>query len=380
MSIANLFQAIEQADLEALHALLTQGADLDEVDILQYDGTPLSFACEHGLDAFVDALLQAGADVNRVAIRPPLVAAAEYGFATIVTRLLSAGADTALVDENGRAPLAVAAEHGFTDIARLLVEAGADVAQADDDGNTAVDVARICGHEALADYLGNPSAYPATHAYWKDADAISGAAARERRAELESWRAATSSGEDEVWAVAMGTAQLDLGGGFTVSKDFCSLAESGEIEAVRAMLADGLPPDWMQFRGHATALMCASRGGELEVVELLLGQGADPGYRTEQGLTALHYALYYPSARRHTPVVERLLAAGADPNAGDADGQRPLHLAIRHAIPSIVEALIAAGADPFITDAAGRTPADWLPERGKSVAAVRTILDNARQS
>lgn len=91
------------------------------------------------------------------------------------------------------------------------------------------------------------------------------------------------------------------------------------------------------LRGHATALMQAARAGELDMVELLLARGAKVTHSTEKGLTALHMALFKPSARRHVPSH----CAPAEWRCQSGCGrrrrrQRPLHMALRHAIAPLV--------------------------------------------
>lgn len=374
MPIDTLFKAIELADIDAFQVLIGADADIDEIDLDEYQATPLSYACDRGAEAFVTALLDAGADINRAAFAPPLVAAATHGFGNIVSRLIAAGADLSAADESGQTALWIAAARGFADIARLLVEAGADPTQADLDGKLPAVIAEENGHGELAAYLNQPFVFPESHPLWEHSDRNAKTAAKARLDELA---APTQTAEDlPQWTFSKGMATLKLGDG-CVTQDFTSLASSGNVEVTRAMLDASLHPDWVMFRGQPTALMQASRSGELGVVELLLERGADPNYRDDRGQSALHLALFKPSPRRHPPVVERLLAAGADPNAADNAGQRPLHMAIHHAVPAIVKALINAGGDPFIRDRAGRMPADWLQGAGKNAAAVKKLLEEA---
>ncbi|WP_224244720.1 ankyrin repeat domain-containing protein [Hyalangium gracile] len=374
MTPTNLFEAIEHADLSALERLLAAGADPDEADVHAYQATPLSYACDRGETGAVRILLSAGADPNVSAYAPPLVAAATHGFAELVEILLKAGASVNDADETGTGALWIAAANGFADIARCLVEAGANREQADHDGQSPADVALENGHAALANYLADPTRYPATHAFWRSSKKNARKAAQARRDAVQKEAAGGAPAEPE-WTFSGGIARSPW-----ATQDFPSIASQGNLKLARAMLDAGLDPDWTQFKGHATALMQAARAGELAMVELLLTRGARPGHRTEKGLTALHMALFKPSARLHTPVVERLLAAGADPNAADQEGQRPLHMALSHAIPDIVKALIAAGGDPFLRDRAGRAPADWAPTRGKHAATIQALLEEARAS
>ncbi|MES2581739.1 MAG: ankyrin repeat domain-containing protein [Pseudomonadota bacterium] len=369
MHTDNLFLAIERGDLAALGALVATGADVDEVDLEQYQASPLAHACARGDDAAVRYLLAAGANPDAAAYAPPLVAAAMYGFADTLALLLTAGAQANAADENGASALWHAAARGFADIVQTLIAAGADPFQANNDGVPPTQAAAESGHSKLAAYLENPASSPTTPAQWRGSSKKSREVASARYAALQQPEAPEP---EEIWQFDKGMARSQY-----VTQDFPSLAASGKLALAQAMLDAGLDPDWTLFDGHATALMQAARAGELEMLELLLARGAKVTQTTEKGLTALHMALFKPSARRHAPVVERLLRAGANPDAADDTGQRPLQMALRHAIPPLVEALLKGGANPLLRDPAGRTVADWAPTSGKHAATIRALLDAA---
>ena len=373
MTPSNLFEAVERGDVDAVAVLVAAGADLDEIDLHQYQSTPLAQACTRGDARMVAALLAAGALPDFGAFTTPLVAAATYGFAELVDTLLAAGADVDGADESGVTALNIAAALGFAAIARRLVDAGADRNLADHDGRTPAVAALDNGHDALAAYLENPGSVAADAALWRDGETLAAQAARQQREEIDT---PTAAGDEPRWRIKGGMASYRVEGA-TITQDFNGVAGSGNLELAAAMMDSGLAADWTMFRGHATALMTAARAGEEPMVALLLSRGADVRTTDEQGQTALHFALFKPSVRRHGPVLARLLAAGADPNAADGRGQRPLHLALGHAHPALIEALVAAGADPWLRDRAGRCPADWAPTTGKNAAAIARLLGSA---
>ncbi|ATB47584.1 ankyrin repeat domain-containing protein [Corallococcus macrosporus] len=373
----NLFAAIERCDVSALEDLLAKGADPDEVDLHHYQSTPLAYACSHGDEAAVRALLDAKASPDAAAFAPPLVAATEYGFANLVTLLVKAGANVNAANESGASALWTAAANGFADIARCLVEAGAARDQADNDGKMPAIIAVENDHVALSNYLNDPDSYPAKHSFWRGSKKHARQAAEARRIQVIDKAMGRdvndSAAAEPEWTFSGGIAKSQ-----SATQDFPSVASSGNLELVKRMLDAGLDPDWTMFKGTPTALMLAARSGELEVVDLLLARHAKVNHRADKGLTALHMALFKPSARVHGPIVRSLLAAGADPNAPDDEGQRPLQRALTHAVPAFVQSLIEAGADPFIRDRAGRMPADWAPTDGKHADAIRKLLEAAR--
>lgn len=373
--IKNLFEAIEAADAEAIARLVAEGADVDEVDLQGFQATPLAYAAGRGDVEIVRALLAAGADPDAAAFTPPVVEAAGAGFSGIVDILMEAGADLDSQDEAGLSALAIAAANGFAQIARRLLQAGADRALPDLDGRTPAQAARENGHAKLAAWLENPDT-KTSEAFWRKGGRLADEAARARRESLASTLGESPAQE---WVIKGGMASLDTGGG-QITQDLGGVAGSGNLGLLRAMLDTGLSPDWTMFRGHATALMCAARAGEADAVTLLLERGANARAVDPLGQTALHFALFKPSARRHVPVVEALIAAGADANAADGNGQRPLHMALRLGLPALVKALMDGGADPFLRDRAGRCPADWAPESGKGASAIATLLEEAARA
>jgi len=372
---ANLFEAIDASDAQAIARLVAAGADIDEVDLQGFQATPLAYAAGRGDVDMVRALLAAGADPNAAAFTPPLVEAAGAGFSGIVDILIDAGAEVDSPDEAGLSALAIAAANGFASIARRLLQAGADPALPDLDGRTPGQAARENGHAKLGAWIENPDT-KTTDAFWRKGARLADEAAQARRESLGSSTGETPTAK---WVIKGGMASWDVGGG-RISQDLGGVAGSGDLALLAGMLDTGLSPDWTMFRGHATALMCAARSGESDAVKLLLERGANARAVDPLGQTALHFALFKPSARRHLPVVEALLAAGADANAADGNGQRPLHMALRHGLPALVKALIDGGADPFLRDRAGRCPADWAPESGKGAPAIAALLDAARTS
>ena len=157
-------------------------------------------------------------------------------------------------------------------------------------------------------------------------------------------------------------------------------AMTGDIAAVRALLADGADVNaaqgdgmtalhWAAERGHAelaemllyagavvepvtriggyTPLHIAARTGSGSVALLLLDAGADPAATASgTGTTPLHLAAAAGSAPLLTALIER----GADPNAReDGWGQTPLMFAASANRADAIRALLAAGADPDIT-------------------------------
>ena len=124
-----------------------------------------------------------------------------------------------------------------------------------------------------------------------------------------------------------------------------------------------------------TALHSAAFAYDREMARDLLARGADIRARNRRGAEPLHSAMIGgPGASTWNPVrqreiIEYLIGAGADPDAAAAGGVTPLHRAVRNRCSAAVAALLAAGADPRLANDHGSTPSDlarWTTGRGGS--------------
>jgi hypothetical protein len=122
-----------------------------------------------------------------------------------------------------------------------------------------------------------------------------------------------------------------------------------------------------------TALHIAAAAYQSDMVEKLIGLGADVRARNRRGVEPLHSAAvgtpgspgWNPTAQAAT--IACLIAAGADPNACDATGVAPLHRAVRTRCAAAVKALLDHGADARRKNKSGSTPmmlATWNTGRG----------------
>ena len=127
-----LHRAVARGHLKVVRMLLSLGADIEARSAI--GTTPLYWAAEHRRDAIVEALCNAGANVNTVNPRPqmedtPLHEVAGMGCSGIVRILLATGADIEAEDFHENTPLYRAAKQGHLTVVQLLAAAGATISQ-----------------------------------------------------------------------------------------------------------------------------------------------------------------------------------------------------------------------------------------------------------
>ena len=139
-----------------------------------------------------------------------------------------------------------------------------------------------------------------------------------------------------------------------------------------------------------TALMFAVDRGDVEVVEALLQSGADASVASQEGATALMYALQEPKpynpeqtaklTKRRIEAAGLLLLHGniGDVNAPNENGETLLMRAINLGETELVKAMLDRGADANRSDALGRTSVILAYE--KDQPAIQELLKSKARS
>lgn len=99
-------------------------------------------------------------------------------------------------------------------------------------------------------------------------------------------------------------------------------------------------------------LMIASSNGYVNEVNRLILKGADVLAETDQGVTALIFAI----SNNRTKVAEMLINYGSDPNKMTLRGETPILIAVKNQNAEITETLIRSGAEIDSTDRYKATP------------------------
>lgn len=276
--------------------LLANGADVNAKD--SSGMTPLHSAVDFAIhstvhftdshEEVVKSLIAKGADVN---------AKNSYGLTPLhfaraagaVRALLAGKADSNARTYNGETPLHMAAEHGEKDKAELLLAEGVKVNAKGDDGQTPLHQAAGYGHKHLVELL---LAHKAN------------VNAKDNQGETP-LRWATANGRNDVAELLQQRGQFSF-----LKRLFGAKRNVGHTPA----------PSHTQ----PMAIDQVALSGNISAAKELLKRDSNLVSRKDEfGRTALHFA----AVAGHTNIVELLVGNGADINAKNNDGHTPLMLA-----------------------------------------------------
>jgi len=327
-----LIDAARSADTAALRSLLSQRVD---VNAAAADGTTaLHWASYRDNVEGANLLIRAGAKVNAANDlgATPLWTASMNGSAAMVRALLQAGADPNLALLLGETPLMAASRSGNADVVAQLLDKGANMNARGARAQTALMWAVSEQHpEIVKVLLAHGADLRAKSDVWSDMMAV------------------PPHGKPEY-------NRLIPHGGDTA---LMFAARVGDLASAQLLVAAGANVNDADAWG-VSAMVLAAHSGFTEMVEFLLGKGADAN-AIGPGFTALHEAIM----RRDEKMVVALLAHGANPNTplqtwtperrSSADfnfapslvGATPFWLAARFREPAIMRLLVKQGADPL---------------------------------
>lgn len=329
-----MFCAAITGDLDAIKGLLERDPGLARANF-EYR-TPLHFAVRENQVAVAACLLERGAPLN---LGNPLEMARDRGFAAM-QRLL----EGVLVGAPGAAPTGepIAAAIRSRDLARVraLLDADSSLAHAPDErGNRPIHWAAMTRQCAVIDEL---------LARGADINARRGDGARPVQLtngdyHYRGWRDVP---KDVTVTPRDVYAHLRDCGAFV---DLCTAAHFGDLARARELLA-GDPALANRLSDYVTYYACsgtplrnAAGAGHLELVRLLLEQGADPN-QPEEGIAPRGHALHMAVCNGHIEVVRLLLEKGAYPNVEIESSADTLSAALARKNQPMVELLCAHGA------------------------------------
>jgi len=400
-----LHRAVHRDDLKAAESLVRGGADVNATT--RYGVPPLALAATNGNAAMVELLLKAGANPNATQAEGEtvLMTAARTGVPAAVKSLLAHGADVNAKESwRGQTALMWAAAEGHPEAVQLLLEAGAQVNARSSAGWTAllfaaregrIDAAKalLAGganvNEALlppaggrgrgAGPGGGGGGRPPTggssalvlavgSAHFEMAAMLLDAGA-DPNAAAQGWTAL----HHITWIRKPGTGSNDpapYGSGNMDSLTLVrKLKEHGADVNARVTRRPRVGVTALNFVG-ATPFFMAARGGDAELMRLLVELGADPKLPNEDGTTPLMAAAgvgtHSPGEDAGAPpealeAVKLTLELGNDVNVVDKNGNTAMHGAAFKQLPDVVKLLDASGAKIEIWNT--KNASGWTPLR-----------------
>ncbi|MCF8219078.1 MAG: ankyrin repeat domain-containing protein [Bacteroidales bacterium] len=128
-------------------------------------------------------------------------------------------------------------------------------------------------------------------------------------------------------------------------------AQEGHLDVVKILLENGAKPDLIPNNNEG-ALIRATAMGYIDIVEELIRAGSNVNQSGKLSQKPLHYAAKFG----YYYIVDMLIYYEADVNAKARYDVTPLMTAIVSGFPSIAELLLQNNADPNATDSEGFTP------------------------
>lgn len=361
------------AQLPQLQLLLAKGGKVDTQD--KEGRRPLHFAAAYAQDTAVLAyLLQAGADLQARSAYAysPLHYAAHFNKNPAVLHwLLEKGSDVQALDNRRATPLHLAARYNPNPaITQQLLEAGANLQAQDDFGRQALHrTAQFSPNKAeVLPLLLEAGADVHAHNNFKH-DVLDLALTRGKPSQK-------ANANDSIGLLILLRAYPHL---IHQTDDFGRMplhqaANRSSPALVRILIEQGAPIN-ARMRNGATPLLRATQNPDLNVLKLLVAEGADLQLRNNFGQSVLHYAAWYDF---RPDMLRFLLAQGMDIDIRDNYGNTPFLRAAEDS-PSVdlLDFLLQNGADIRARNDNGATALHQLAERSdeESQALIRFLLE-----
>lgn len=151
-------------------------------------------------------------------------------------------------------------------------------------------------------------------------------------------------------------------------------AENGHLEIVNLLLANGAGINKLIFESLLTPLHLALSKGKFDIAKKLIESGADLNLVSAIGIcgTALHYAI----VKENLDLVKLLIKKKADVNIVEENsGYSPLYLAVSLNQLETMKVLIAAKADVNLVDYEEKSPLHFAAANGLGEAA-KLLVDS----
>jgi ankyrin repeat protein len=340
-----LMSCARSGGVDAVKTLLAKGANVNAKESLA-DQTALMWAIAERHPEVTRMLIAHGADIRaKSRTYGELMVRDDTGARLVCpppTGINAACSNVNLIQKGGSTPLLFAARSGDLESAKLLVAAGANVNDAAPDGNSVLVVAAYSGNEELAEFLLSKDASP--NASGGGYTALHAAVLR---SELALVKALLAHGANPNARITQGTPVRRSAQDYVLPESFAGAtplflaARFVQPDVMRALAAAKADPS-VPLNDGTTPLMAAAgigrKAGEtrrntafamvpppdddraLAAAKIAIAMGADVNAANQAGDTALHGA----ASEGYVDIVQLLIDNGAKLNAKNSKGQTPL--------------------------------------------------------
>ena len=360
-----LHNAAKGGHKETVELLIAKGANENAKD--KYGWTPLHSPASNGHKEIVELLIDNGADLDAKNIRgvTPLHEAASNGQEEVVELLIAKGADLNAKTGNSKTPLDWAIRFDETETADLLHKHGGKTAEA----NAVEPVAEAAKPEPpkfLTDILSEkPASKPPTYVTIHDAA---------RRGNIGFVKYYLAKGID-----------INIQGYFKKYTPLHEAIAGRQLEVVKLLIDEGANVNAKDSMGWTPLDNATGVLNKPKIADLLRKHGgktkkeleaAELGVSVERlPRISIHDAAGASGRKGNIEAVKQHLAAGTDVDARDRQDKTPLQHAAYWGHKEIAEELIAKGADVNAKDNAGTTTLDWAILGGKKESVELLIVN-----
>ncbi|XP_048245222.1 ankyrin repeat domain-containing protein 50-like [Haliotis rufescens] len=327
-SFCELHIASETGNLSKVKLILSQGrADINCKEWIGW--TPVMLAAGNGHREVVELLVSKGSSMSLVNKRGDniLHCACWGGEVEMVKYILSH--DMEDINSRGckkRTPVMAAALRGHKEVVELLVGEGADVSLVSERGANILHLACRGGNVEVVKYILSQDMVGINSRGWKKRTPVMAAALHGHKEMVE---LLVGEGAD---------VSLVSKAGNNILHTAC---RGGDVEVVKYVLSQDMVRINSRGWQKRTPVMVAALRGHKEVVELLVGEGADVSLVSERGANILHLACL----GGHVEVVKYVLSQDkVGINAKNNKGQTAAKIAISQDRKDMLDLLVSHGA------------------------------------
>lgn len=357
-STSSLFVACAGGHAALVKNLCLAGAD---VEIRNHRGwTAMHAACQSGNPAAIEVLLQYGIEVEAITTgtgSTPLHIATMNGNLEAAELLIDkGGASLDARQADNFTPLMLAANGGFLSLVQMFLKKGADPEAVGAHLRTAIHVAALNGHASIISEL------------------IKFGADKNNKTDNGSTALllACNGGHDEAVEILLAKKASVYDAGCSAKPSPVAAAVQKGFVSIMKLFIDALGMDLIQKKEPKALLHIAAATGQLEMVKLLVQNGADASIQAgEKGLNALHEA----SLIGNVEIVKFLLTTGLGIDSRAPNGETSLHLASKTGQLEVCQCLIELGADVNAMRTAGHGSIHFAAARG-DIPLARLLLQN----